>query len=145
MNNPRANVSPANAPADPSLGPSISDFEALKFDPEGFDHSAHMYVAWSYLKDHDLATTSMRYRATLKRLTRKLGVPEKYHETVTWFYLTIIAERMECQKQVDWQAFVARNADLFARNPSLIRKFYADDVLASERARRSFVLPQPQG
>jgi len=144
MNKPQANASEANAPAESSFGPSIGDFEALEFDPEGFDHSAHLYVAWSYLRDHDLSTTSKRYRATLQRLTRKLGVPEKYHETITWFYLTIIAERIGCQKRSDWQEFVAQNDDLFARNPSLIRKFYAGDVIASERARRSFVLPQPR-
>ena len=64
-------------------GPTISAFEALEVDPETFNHAAHMFVAWSYLQKYDLSTSLPRYRETLKRLTRKLGVPDKFHETIT--------------------------------------------------------------
>ena len=132
-----------NSATESELGPSIRAFEAMDFDAEKFDHSAHLYVAWSYLRRHDLSTASRRYRDTLKKLTRKLGVPDKYHETITWFYLIVIAERLADQECNDWHEFVASNSDLFARNPSLICQFYADEVINSDRARQSFVLPQP--
>ena len=125
-------------------GPSLSDFEALRIDPETFNHAAHMFVAWSYLLKYDLATSIQRYRETLQRLTRKFGVPGKFHETITWFYMIVIAERMADQDDDNWQDFVSAHPDLFTREPSLISRFYSDELIASDRARQTFLLPQPQ-
>jgi len=126
------------------FGPSIGEFEALEVNPETFNHAAHLFVAWSYLQKHDLSTSIQRYRETLKRLTRKLGVPDKFHETITWFYLIVIAERIEDQGIGDWPFFVENNPDLFAVNPTLISQFYSSEQIASEKARRTFLLPQLQ-
>ena len=121
--------------------PSIEQFEALDVDPAGFDHQAHVYVAWSYLQVCDLLEAIRRYRGTLIRLTRKLGVPDKYHETMTWFYLLAIAERATGDQASDWALFKASNPGLFRREPSLIHHFYSKERLTSELARAQFVLP----
>lgn len=122
-------------------GPSIEQFEALEVVPGEFDHEAHIYVAWSYLKRFDLLASIDRYRSVLKRLTRKFGVPDKYHETITWFFLIGVAERATGEAALDWHSFKAQNADLFVRNPSVIRRFYSDTRLNSDAARKTFVLP----
>ncbi len=127
------------APSRP--GPTIAAFEGLQVDPSQFDHKAHVYVAWSYLQEHDLLASIERYRATLKRLTRKLGVPGKYHETITWFFMVIVAERIVKAPTGDWEAFVRQNPDLFARAPGILERFYSRDRLASAAARRQFLLP----
>ena len=82
-----------------------------------------------------------RFTDAIKRLTKKLGVTSKYHETITWFYLIKIAERCNSAEPGDWQAFKDANPDLFAWNPSLFEKYYSRDLLSSETARRMFVLP----
>jgi len=122
-------------------GPSIGQFEALEVLPGEFDHEAHIFVAWSYLKEFDLLSSIDRYRSVLKRLTRKFGVPDKYHETITWFYLVSVAERATGEAAVNWHIFKTQNADLFVRNPSVIRRFYSDARLKSDVARTTFVLP----
>ena len=124
--------------------PTIEQFESLDIDPAGFDHEAHVYVAWSYLQICDLLEAIRRYRETLIRLTRTLGVPGKYHETMTWFYLLAVAERATGDQAADWALFRASNPDLFRRNPSLIRRFYSEGRLASELARAQFVLPDAE-
>ena len=122
-------------------GPTIEEFEALDVDPALFNHEAHLYVAWSYLQQMDLLASIERYRSVLQRLTRKLGVPGKYHETITWFYLIGVAERATGAAASDWETFKANNHDLFARAPSIIQRFYSEGRLMSDTARHTFVLP----
>ena len=122
-------------------GPDLEQFEALEVDPSEFDHEAHVYVAWSYLREMDLLTSIDRYRSVLRRLTAKLGVPDKYHETMTWFYLLAVAERATGTSATDWDIFKRRNPELFQRHPGLIRHYYSQSRLMSDTARQQFVLP----
>ena len=122
-------------------GPSIEQFEALAFDAEGFDHEAHVAVAWRYLQQFEAPECIARYRDTLKRLTDSLGVPGKYHETMTWFYMLAVAERAGVNEPGDWHSFRERNEDLFAKEPALIGRYYSERRLSSDEARRRFVLP----
>jgi hypothetical protein len=122
-------------------GPSIEAFEALDVDPANFNHEAHIYVAWSYLQKLDLLASIDRYRSVLRQLTAKLGVPGKYHETITWFYMIGVSERATGAAASDWQAFKDGNPDLFAGEPSIIRRFYSEGRLMSDKARQTFVLP----
>lgn len=122
-------------------GPTIEDFEALAIDAESFDHKAHVFVAWSYLRNNSLLPSIERYRSTLKRLTRKLGVPGKYHETITWFFMIVVAERIGKDPSADWATFVQQNPDLFAATPGIVGKFYSPARLDSDVARRQFLLP----
>jgi hypothetical protein len=122
-------------------GPELDDFEALRFDVETFDHSAHVYVAWQYVRHFDLIEAIVRYRDTLKRLTASIGIPDKYHETITWFFVILIAERARLAPGQSWDAFHQTNPDLFNRQPSVIRDYYAEATLRSDEARKYFVLP----
>lgn len=122
-------------------GPTIEAFEALDVDPAAFDHEAHLYVAWSYLQRLDLLASIERYRSVLRRLTQKLGVPGKYHETITWFYMIGVSERATGAAAADWKVFKISNPDLFAKRPTVIQRFYSEDRLMSEKARQTFVLP----
>lgn len=126
-------------------GPDIEAFEALEFDVERFDHEAHVYVAWQYVRSLDLLTAIGRYRDTLIRLTEKLGVPDKYHETITWFYLVAVSEGATGQCRDDWATFRRLNPTLFEREPGAIRRHYSPARLMSPAARQTFVLPDLAG
>jgi hypothetical protein len=128
----------AAAVADGRIEQIVAAFEDATIDAAEFDHEAHLLVAWQYLQDHTLLESITRYSGALKRLTRKHGVPNKYHETITWFYLIKIAER---KAATDWAAFKTANPDLFERNPSIIQQYYSESLLSSECARQAFVLP----
>ena len=121
--------------------PDIDAFEALDIDPASFDHEAHIYVAWSYLREMELLHAVDRYRSTLRRLTVKLGVPGKYHETITWFFMITVAERIHACPHADWDTFRQTNADLFEPNGAYLKAHYSAGLLNSERARSGFALP----
>ena len=131
----------AVALSDPRIEETVHAFETATVDPADFNHEAHIKVAWGYLQEHDQLEAINRFTAAIKRLTQKLGVPDKYHETITWFYLLKIAESCHGNTKADWHTFKAANPDLFAWNPSIVQTYYSDGLLSSETARRLFVLP----
>ena len=119
----------------------IADFERGNVDAEQFDHEAHVFVAWSYLQKYELKESIARFCEALRNLTKKLGVETKFHETITWFYMILIADRRSTSASNDWQGFRQGNADLFARRPSIISQYYSDKRLGTSLARTQFVLP----
>ena len=129
-----------NAAAVPDF--SIESFEAGSIDIAAFDHDAHVYVAWLYLKRFPLLDAVVRFTDAIRRLTVQIGVPDKYHETITWFFLFLIAERRANSRASDWFTFRRQNSDLFGRGAnSVLNRYYSNELLASDRARQSFVLP----
>jgi hypothetical protein len=127
-----------NAAALPGF--SVEAFERGEIDPDAFDDEAHVYVAWLYLERFPLPEALGKFDAALRRLTVKLGVPGKYHATITWFFLLLIAERRHADPGADWNRFRRQNADL-VEDGGLLGRYYSRRTLASDRARQSFVLP----
>ncbi len=72
---------------DPRVEETVQAFETATVKPADFNHDAHIKVGWRYLQEYDQLEAINRFTAAIKRLTQKLGVPDKYHETITWFYL----------------------------------------------------------
>jgi hypothetical protein len=135
-------MSAARAPAigDAPL-PDVQAFEAGAIDPAGFDHEAHVHVAWCYLQQFPLAEAIARFTAALRSLTQRLGATGKYHETISWFFLIEIADRCDLCVGSDWETFRRTHPDLFEDASGLLRRHYSPACLASARARRRFVLP----
>lgn len=133
-----------SAAASPAAGrclPDVGTFEAGAFDAARFDHEAHVHVAWCYLARYPLAEAIARFTSALRALTVRLGAAAKYHETVSWFFMIVLADRMADGKHADWETFRRRNADLFTDARALLARHYSEECLASARARARFVLP----
>ena len=128
-----------NAVAEPPV--SIAAMEAGEIDPAAFDHEAHVYLGWLYVGEYSLADAIGRFTAALRRLTTKLGIPDKYHDTISWFYLLLIAERRAAASEDSWFSFRRENDDLFRRDGNVIERYYSRELLFSDRARKTYVLP----
>ena len=120
---------------------NIENLESGAIDAADFGHDAHVYVGWCYLQSLNLVEAIGRFRAALIRLTRKLGVPDKYHETITWFFMIMIAERRRGRAADDWAVFRDANADLLTNGSAILRRYYSRERLASDAARQLFLLP----
>jgi hypothetical protein len=121
--------------------PSLAQFENAAFEPGEFDHEAHVYVAWRYLQRYELLEAIGFYREGLQNLVRAFGAESKYHETITWFYMVSIAERMVGDAAHCWDSFRRSNPELLMRQPSWVGRHYSAGRLAGPRARHQFVLP----
>ena len=121
----------------------VAAFEELTVEPRTFHHAEHVRLAFVYLRRHGLFETLVRYTNGLRRLVEHLGAPDKYNETVTCGLVVLIHERMaERSSADDWHAFAAANPDLLVWKGGAFFDYYDEDVLASDSARRMFVLPR---
>tara|TARA_R110002096_G_scaffold22547_6_gene72273 strand:+ start:6465 stop:6842 length:378 start_codon:yes stop_codon:yes gene_type:complete len=118
---------------------SIDDFEAGNIDPDRFDHEAHVYMGWLFIREFGAAAAIVRFDAALKRLLALLGAEGKYHATMTWFFLLLIAERH--RDGDDWLQFKQQNSDLVANSKCTLSRYYSKEFLFSTTARERFVLP----
>jgi hypothetical protein len=119
----------------------IRAFEAGDIDPDQFDHEAHVRVVWCYLQQFPVAVTVAKFTAALRALTVQFGVPGKYHETISWFFIIVIADRVARSAAGNWEGFRTENRDLIENSSALLRQHYSTDHLDSTDARQRFVLP----
>jgi hypothetical protein len=106
-----------------------------------FPHREHVRMAFEMLRRHDFAETVLHFSRALRTMAQRAGKPQAFHQTVTIAFLSLIAERLEGGR---WSAF----ADFARDNPDLLEKgllarWYRPERLASEPARRTFLLPEP--
>jgi hypothetical protein len=121
----------------------IQSFENGVVPPGGFHHAQHVRVAWCYLRQHPLLEALDRFQTRLRAFAVAQDKPDLYHETITTAYVLLINERLseDGAGDGDWEAFAARNADLLTWKPSILERYYRTETLWSERARRTFVMP----
>ena len=120
----------------------VAMFEAGQEPPGGFHHREHVRVAWYYLQHHSLPDALVRFSTALRRFAAAQGKPGLYHETITTAYLLVINERLDgAARDLTWDAFATRNPDLLSWQPSVLDRYYQSETLKSDRARRTFVLP----
>lgn len=99
----------------------IAGFENCTFPNESFHHADHVHMAFLYL---------CRYPA-LEALQR-----------FTWAFLFLIRERMVrggCEQ--NWLQFAAGNADLLEWKDNVLKKYYREETLKSDLAKRTFLFP----
>jgi hypothetical protein len=121
----------------------IGYFERAEEPPGGFHHVDHVRTAWCYAREEPWPESLHRFRAGLRRYAAARCKPERYHETITVAFMALVHERLDepGARALTWEAFAARHADLLAWSPSILDRYYRPETLASERARRTFVLP----
>ena len=123
--------------------PRVTAFENATVDPSAFGHREHLFVAWCYLKELPLEQAVARYVQHLQQLTRALGVPHKYHATLTWAYLVLLHNRMRAAElaAADFDTLMRCAPSLLDARTALC-EFYDDSELHSDRARSRFILPR---
>lgn len=136
-------ATPEITPADRAF---IEAFEACTLTTDQFHHHDHVRLAWLYLCEASLPETMMRFRTNLQRFAESHGQGGLYHETITYTFLLLINERMARQSDcTTWDAFAAHNPDLLKDGRTTLNRYYHPDTLASDLARRVFVMPDRCG
>jgi len=120
----------------------LASFEALEIPGSEFRHKDHVRLAWIYLHDSEFANGAARFCDEFRKYVRHIGAESKYNETITWFYLVIVFERIRSHPAaLDWDAFANSNRDLLDARMDMLRICYRDETLSSPLARRVFLLP----
>jgi hypothetical protein len=117
----------------------LEAFERGTLEP--FHHADHVHVAFAYLNKYPPAEALARFSSGLQHFAALHGKPNLYHETITWAYVCLIRQRMAHRGPETWEAFAQANPDLLLGKDGILRRYYREQTLASERARRMFLFP----
>lgn len=123
----------------------MNDYKAMlerlqrgEVDPGGFRHVDHIGVAYEALACHGFFKALQIYADGLMALVEKAGVPEKFNATVTFAYMSAIAERMHRHPSVSAADFIAANPELLSGD---VLSRYSPVRLQSNVARQVPLLP----
>jgi hypothetical protein len=116
-------------------------FETTCLKEEDFDHAAHVRAGFLLIQRHGFVCALAHYCTALRALTAYYGAAEKYHETITIAYLSLINERMAPAPDIKWENFKAAHPDLFTKDA--LSAFYTPAQLARADYRAVFHLPRP--
>jgi hypothetical protein len=105
-----------------------------------FHHASHLHVAWVYLAESSsVRQAANKMRKTLRQFAAAAGKPEKYHETITLFWVHLLSRGRAA-------GYVERLEDIVQANPQFLEKnfplvYYSAERLFSDEARTSWVEP----
>jgi hypothetical protein len=109
--------------------------------PAGFHHRQHLALAVCFASLMPLEDAVDAFRADLLRHVRAWGHEEKYHETITRFWLTVAAHHVKSCGPEPCLAHVASEFVERFDDKTMIERHYSRAVLASAAARAGFVEP----
>lgn len=114
-------------------------FEAHAIDNTTFAHAEHIQVAFDLLRKYDFIDAAAIYAKGIRTLATNAGAPGKFNLTITYAFMSLIAERMAGNSDQNFNEFVSENPDLMSKN--VLGKWYGNDRLNSDLARGVFLLP----
>ena len=107
---------------------------------ENFRHTAHLHVAWVYLSESSsVEGAAAKMRATLRKFAASAGKPEKYHETITLFWVRLLAHARAIAPKESVENVVKANPQLLEKDFPFA--YYSRERLLSENARIKWMEP----
>lgn len=77
-----------------------------------FHHQQHVQVAWLFVTQYGMPAALSEFTIAIKRFAEAKGAHGLYHETITWAFLLLIADRQARKPAATWEAFEQENQDL---------------------------------
>lgn len=121
----------------------LQRFAAGETPKEEFRHANHVRLAWLLLAETPLLPALLRFRRLLKAFAARHGATGLYNETITCFYMLLIAEAMQGMDPAHgWEDFQAAQPELFGYPKALLERYYPAGLAFSPAAKASFILPE---
>lgn len=119
----------------------LEAFVDTSLPSDQFHHQQHVEVAWRFVRHYGMPAALGEFTTAIKRFAEAKGATGLYHETITWAFLLLIAERQAKCDAAAWEDFAAANPDLLAWKPSVLERYYSSEILKSDLARTVFLFP----
>jgi len=108
--------------------------------PQQFHHRDHLRVAWLLLRRMDAASATRAMSAGIRRFAAAHGHEAIYHETLTQFWVRIVAHMARERTDVSaFDAFIAAFPQ--ALDTGLPHRHWHSDTIWSAAARAAWVEP----
>jgi len=91
------------------------------------------------LHKYEYVDACAKYAEAINTIATNAGAPEKFHVTITFAFLSLIAERIHAANPSSFEEFLAQNEDLLSKG--VLDKWYSSEQLETDFARTHFLLP----
>lgn len=120
----------------------VGGFESCETDKDAFTHASHVTVAVWYLSNHPPEPAKQKMRDALFRFLDQHNVGrQKYHETLTQFWLTLVKRTID-DMGAGASLLTTTNRVVEALSDSrLISEYYSAELLKSDEARNAWIEP----
>jgi N-formylglutamate deformylase len=119
----------------------LEAFLACRLPPSAFNHRNHLRVAWIHLQRFPLDEAIEWTCAGIARYATHLGVPDRYHRTMTEALIRLMARAGASDPSLSFEDFLARAPAFSGDCRTLIAAHYSPDLLARSDARYRFLSP----
>lgn len=110
-------------------------------DPDLFNHEAHLRWGWLLLESFSLEEAIEKACSQLKHYTAKLGVSDKYNETVTVAAMNALQHFRNRSQKVTFSQFIKEFPRLKTSFKELMAFHYSLDIFTSAEAKDSYIEP----
>ncbi|MGO4209202.1 hypothetical protein AB4Y89_07485 [Terriglobus sp. 2YAB30_2] len=123
----------------------VSAFEAGTLPKEHWTHAAHILSGAWYVHalGPEAALTEMRKR--IRAYNEAVGTQNTdtsgYHETITAFWIRVLAVELARCPDAARAAFVIRAVEEFGPQRDILTRYYSFNVVKSTKARRAWIEP----
>ena len=116
-------------------------FERGDVPPSEFSHRSHIRLAWVYLQEGPTFDAALaRIRDGIKQFAAAAGKADKYHETMTVGWMTVLAAaRDRVGAELSFDDLLRLEPELADKD--LLLRHYSRDRLFSDAARVAWVPP----
>jgi len=119
----------------------VDAFLHCRIASTGFDHRAHLRIAWLLLNRLPLGDAIEATCKGIERIARHFGVPDKYNRTMSEALVRLIARARADDPGAGFEEFLARNVALSRDVRGVLAQYYSSDRLTSAEAKRCFMAP----
>jgi hypothetical protein len=106
---------------------------------DGIGHREHLRLAWILIQRDGPDRAAPEIERRLRHLAAAHGMPERYHRTLTLFWIRLVAHVARRRPSASFAAFA--DSELWLLDTGLARRHYSKELLASPRARARWVEP----
>ncbi len=115
-------------------------FERGEIAPADFHHLEHLRLAWAYLGEcASIEAASARMCQAIRDFATQAGSPGKYHETMTIFWVRLLAGAHACNADQELSAVLPAHAQFLDKDAPL--RYYSHARLFSDAARAAWLPP----
>jgi hypothetical protein len=95
----------------------LADLEACRLPATEFNHAAHVRLGYLCLREHAYPEALSRVRSVIQNYANSIGKGERYDETITVAFLTLIQEFLSGRGDAGgWEAFREQNPELLRKD-----------------------------
>lgn len=118
-----------------------TQFKNGSLDPAGFDHEAHLRLAWIHVTRYGVDAAIENITTQLYAYVTALGAKDKYNHTLTIAAIKAVGHFIGRSDQDNFTGFLKQHPRLKTDFKTLMRAHYGFDIFNSAMAKQQWLEP----